>query len=149
MGKRYSQSRAALAIARGSLLAMLRSPTSVVFSILFPVIFIIVFGSIGDPAELKIKIGINSGSDTTNLIYHSLLKIDIIKVVSFNSNDEMEKALARGRLTAVLSFHQNSPIPFLPHYSIQVLPSASSSNRAPLLISMINDITTNANKRLF
>jgi ABC-2 type transport system permease protein len=149
MGKPYSQSRAALAIARGSLLAMLRSPTSVVFSILFPVIFIIVFGSIGDPAELKIKIGIDPGSDTSNMIYHSLIKIKLIQVINFKNGDEMANALSRGRLTAILNFHQNSPIPFLPHYNVQVLTSESSSNRAPLLISMINDITSNINKKLY
>src|SRR6516162_9441543 len=138
MGERYSQSRAAMAIARGSLLAMLRSPTSVVFSILFQVIFIIVFGSIGDPADLKIKIAIDPHSDTSNLIYQSLVKIKIIRVEKFESSDEMEKALKRGRLTAILNFRQNSPVPFLPHYNIQVKTSASSSKRAPLLISLIN-----------
>jgi ABC-2 type transport system permease protein len=149
MGKRYSQSRAALAIARGSLLAMLRSPTSVVFSILFPVIFIIVFGSIGDPADLKIKIAIDPHSDTSNLIYQSLIKIKIIRLEKFESSDAMENALKRGRLTAILNFHQNSPVPFLPHYNVQLKTSASSSKRAPLLVSLINDITTSANKKLF
>jgi ABC-2 type transport system permease protein len=149
MGKRYSQSRAAMAIARGSLLAMLRSPTSVVFSILFQVIFIIVFGSIGDPADLKIKIAIDPHSDTSNLIYQSLVKIKIIRVEKFESSDEMEKALKRGRLTAILNFRQNSPVPFLPHYNIQVKTSASSSKRAPLLISLINDITNSANRKVF
>jgi len=149
MGKHYSQARAAMAIARGSLLAMLRSPTSVVFSILFPVIFIIVFGSIGDPAELKIKIAIDPHSDTSNLIYHSLIKLKIIQVVPFKDAGEMEETLKRGRLTAILNFRQDSPLPFIPHYRVEVLTSASSSNRAPLLISIINDITVSANKKLF
>ena len=45
MPDRYSNSRAAMAIAKASLLSMFRSPTTVVFSLLFPIIFIVVFGS--------------------------------------------------------------------------------------------------------
>ncbi|NDC78230.1 MAG: hypothetical protein EBZ67_10220, partial [Chitinophagia bacterium] len=36
---RYSQGRAMLAIARASLLSILRSPSSIVFGVLFPFIF--------------------------------------------------------------------------------------------------------------
>jgi ABC-2 type transport system permease protein len=149
MVKRYSQSRAALAIARGSFLAMIKSPTSVVFSILFPIIFIIVFGSIGDPADLIIKVAIDPHADTSNLIYHSLVRIKIVQIENYKDTGEMETALKRGRLTAILNFRQNSPVPFLPHYDIQVKTSASSANRAPILVSLINDIIVSANKKLF
>ena len=45
----YREIKAVLILSKYSLLATLRSPTSVVFSLLFPIIFIVVFGSmIGD-----------------------------------------------------------------------------------------------------
>ena len=43
----YSQAKAMLAITRGSLRATFRSPSAVIFSIAFPLIFILVFGFIG------------------------------------------------------------------------------------------------------
>ncbi len=47
MNRSYSQFRAMLAITRASLRAILRSPSAVVFSLGFPLIFILVFGLIG------------------------------------------------------------------------------------------------------
>lgn len=149
MGKSFSQLQASLAISKASLMAMLRSTTSVVFSILFPVIFIVVFGSIGDPGALSIKIGLDPKCDTFNVIYSSLMKIKMVHVVSFGSEDEMKETLSKGRLTAILNIQNDSPIPFLPHYKIQLVTSPSSQTRAPLLISMINDITTRVNKKLY
>ncbi len=149
MGNPFSQFRASLALSKASLMAMLRSPTSVVFSILFPIIFIVVFGSIGDPGALSIKIGVDPKCDTSNVIYQSLMKIKIIHVASFGSETEMEETLSKGRLTAILNIQNDSPIPFLPHYRIHLLTSPSSQTRAPLLISMINDITTRINKKLY
>jgi ABC-2 type transport system permease protein len=145
----YSQARASLAVAKASLLAMVRSPTSVVFSILFPIIFIVVFGSIADPGALSIKVGMDPRSDTSNLIYRSLVKIEMIHIVRFRNASEMEESLTKGRLTAILDIRQHSPVPMLPHYRIRVLTAPSSVTRAPLLISMINDITEGMNKKLF
>jgi ABC-2 type transport system permease protein len=68
MPDRYSNLRASFAIARASLISMLRSPTAVVFSLLFPVIFIVVFGSMVDNASLKMKIAFTPDSDTSNIV---------------------------------------------------------------------------------
>jgi len=46
MSQPYSQFRAMLAISRASLRAILRSPSAVIFSLGFPLIFILVFGFI-------------------------------------------------------------------------------------------------------
>jgi len=47
MADNYNQIRAMLAITKGSLKATFRSPSAVLFSIGFPLIFILVFGFIG------------------------------------------------------------------------------------------------------
>lgn len=47
MQVKYNQYRAMLAITRGSLRAIFRSPSAVLFSIAFPLIFILIFGFIG------------------------------------------------------------------------------------------------------
>ena len=45
--QQYSQVRAMLAIARASFRSIIKNPSAVIFSILFPLIFIVVFGFIG------------------------------------------------------------------------------------------------------
>jgi ABC-2 type transport system permease protein len=55
MPRHRIQLNAAFALAKASLTAMLRSPTSVVFSLLFPIIFIVVFGSMVDNQYCAIK----------------------------------------------------------------------------------------------
>ncbi|MFZ9214518.1 MAG: ABC transporter permease, partial [Sediminibacterium sp.] len=82
MSANYSQIRAMLAITKGSLKAILRSPSAVVFSIAFPLIFILVFGFIGGGnGKTTVKIALNRGSDTTNPIYTALSQINSIKIV--------------------------------------------------------------------
>ena len=45
---RYNQLRAMFAITRASLKAIMRSPSAVIFSFVFPFIFILVFGFVGN-----------------------------------------------------------------------------------------------------
>jgi len=45
--KPYSNTKATLAIAKASFRSILRSPSAVVFTLAFPLIFIIVFANIG------------------------------------------------------------------------------------------------------
>jgi hypothetical protein len=52
------RSRAILALTQASLKAILHSPISVVFSLLFPVIFIVVFGSMVDTRFVQLKIAL-------------------------------------------------------------------------------------------
>jgi len=56
----YSQIRAMLAITKASFRALLRSPSAIVFSVLFPLIFILVFGFIGGGGRMTFKSGVPS-----------------------------------------------------------------------------------------
>jgi ABC-2 type transport system permease protein len=47
MENNYSQWKALCAIAKGSFRAVMKSPQTLFFSILFPLIFIFIFGSFG------------------------------------------------------------------------------------------------------
>lgn len=70
--------RAVLILSKYSLLATLRSPTSVVFSLLFPIIFIVVFGSmIGDQTPVM-KLAVGPGCDTTSLLFRAIGQIPAI-----------------------------------------------------------------------
>jgi len=72
--KQYSQLRAMLAITKGSLKAIFRSPSAVVFSFIFPLVFILVFGFIGG-GGITVRIALANLADTSNvLMKNGLLK---------------------------------------------------------------------------
>ena len=82
--QKYNQGKAMLAITKASLRAIFRSPSAVVFSFVFPFIFILVFGFIGDGGGVPVyKIAIDKNSDTSNALYDSLIVSNRIKIVRF------------------------------------------------------------------
>src|SRR6516162_7917043 len=102
MQKKYSQLRAAFAVAKASLLAMLRSPTSVVFSLLFPIIFIVVFGAMVDNNAVNIRIGVADRTDTANLLYRNIAAVKMLKLVTYPTEQQMMDELERGHIAAVI-----------------------------------------------
>src|ERR1700755_2937295 len=97
----YNQFRAMLAITKGSLRATFRSPSAVVFSIAFPLIFILVFGFIGGGGRISINVAFDQNTDTTTPIYPAIKNIAGIKVVT-DTGKELQENLEKGRITAVI-----------------------------------------------
>ncbi len=64
--KKYSNTRATLAIAVASFRSIIRSPSAVVFSLAFPLIFIIVFANLGG-GGLSVAVGVAKTSDTSKV----------------------------------------------------------------------------------
>ncbi|MBN9298063.1 MAG: ABC transporter permease [Filimonas sp.] len=107
MQENYSQLRGMLAITRASLRATFRSPSAVVFSIGFPLIFILVFGFLGGGGNVSFKIAFAEGSDTSNGIYKALRNFPAVKVVEKTPEEEKED-LEKGRLLAILDIRKNA-----------------------------------------
>ena len=127
MNRSFREIKAVLILSKFSLLATLRSPTSVVFSLLFPIIFIVVFGSmIGDQSPVM-KLAVGPGCDTTNRVYQAIGKIPAITLVKRMSVAEQSEALRKGRLTAVLTILPDAGIlSIFPHYSVRLEEMGSS-----------------------
>ena len=69
--KKYNQFQAMKAIAVASFRSITRNPSAVVFSIAFPLVFIVAFGFINGNS-IKMEVGIDPQSDTTgNMDSHS------------------------------------------------------------------------------
>ncbi|MDB5232090.1 MAG: hypothetical protein JWN76_2895 [Chitinophagaceae bacterium] len=105
--RNYSQLRAMLAISKGSLKAIFRSPSAVIFGIAFPMIFILVFGFIGNEGGLSFKVAFDPASDTINPVYQVIKKIPAIKIIN-KSIPETNKDLERGRILAILNIQKNT-----------------------------------------
>jgi len=149
MKPHYSQLRASIAIAKASLLAMLRSPTSVVFSLLFPIIFIVVFGAMVNNNSYGIKIGIDQSADTSNLLFKSIARTGILQLVSYSSDPDMVDDLSKGRIAAIVRILPDSNVQSKPQYVVQLITSGSSVDKSPLVSSSLHEIIARINTQMF
>ncbi len=104
---KYSQFKAMLAITRGSLRAIFRSPSTVIFSLGFPIIFILVFGSIGDNG-FSMNIGFSTKSDTLNPIYKTLQNIKGLTIYNKLSDSLLDVNLKSASITAIVDIQKQS-----------------------------------------
>jgi len=137
---KYNHFRATMALAKASFLSLLRSPSAVVFSLLFPLIFILVFGFIGNSA-VKVDVGIANGSDTTNAIFNAVKGNNLINLHNNPSQEAMEKDLIRGRLDAIILFKKTlNPAQGKPPLEISVKYTQASLTRGSILRSVLTSI---------
>lgn len=104
----YSQSRALLAITKASFKAIFSQPSALVFSFLFPIIFILIFGAFSDRPAEAYKVAISSTSDTTSTLYDSILQSPRLKIISYGGDTSKANTdLRKGNLTAILDIQPN------------------------------------------
>lgn len=102
MQKPYSQFRAMMAITKGSLTAVFRSPSAVIFSFIFPLIFILVFGFIGSGGRVSVRVSFDPAGDTANPIYRELQDIPGFNIIKKDAEETLQD-LEKGRLSAIIS----------------------------------------------
>lgn len=128
--KKYSQVKAMLAITKGALKAIFRSPSAVVFSLAFPMIFILVFGFIGGGGSAPVyKIVIDKNSDTANAFFDSVKTSRRIRIVSFENEIETQRNIQKGRIAGVLTIKKNNDS--IPPYIYSIKSSSASNDKWP------------------
>ena len=147
MEAKYNQYTAMLAITRASLKAILRSPSTVVFSLAFPLIFILVFGFIGGSGKVSFSIAVDKTSDTANPVFGALNKIPGIKIVD-KKDPELKEDLEKGRLTAIVKIEKS--VAKSPPYVIHLKSSESvNPQNLQVLKSIINAIISGIDEKVF
>lgn len=129
-----------MAISRASLQAILRSPSAVVFSLGFPLVFILVFGFIGEGGT-SVSIALKNPADTSNYIIQALKASGVVKILK-NEKDAVltekdsgyvKDQLAKGNIAAILSIDSSlSPAGFT-QYKIKTQSSSASADKYPIL----------------
>lgn len=136
----YSQVRAMLAITKASLRAIFRSPSAVVFSFVFPFVFILVFGFIGNSGLAPVyKIVIAKDCDTSNALFDSIRQSSRIKIVSFKDEDELHDNIVKGRIAGILKISKTAG--GNPEYVYTIKSSNASSDKWPQLIPLLDAIS--------
>lgn len=141
MSKSYSQSKALWAITKASFKAIFAQPISIVFSLLFPIIFILIFGAFGNSGVPIQKIAIRPGSDTINAVFDSLKANKFVRLSRYADTAVMRDELVKGKLTGILSIQ---PIPDTAgknKYLIHVQSSSASGTSLYLFLQSLDNLT--------
>ena len=96
-----------MAITRGSLRAVFRSPSAIIFSFVFPLIFILVFGFISNSGRVSVRVAFDLKTDTSNEVYKNLRAISALNIVQKDSA-ELIKDLEKGRISAIISMKRDA-----------------------------------------
>ncbi|RYD80811.1 MAG: ABC transporter permease [Sphingobacteriales bacterium] len=132
----YSNTTATLALAKASFRSIMRSPSAVVFTLAFPLIFILVFGFLGGGGT-HIDVGITPGSDLNNPVIGMLEKTGMIRLVKDKSKADFDKLLEKGNVDAMIDVHRkvNSVA-----YSVNVVYTSASMDKGNILKSVLNNL---------
>jgi ABC-2 type transport system permease protein len=124
----------------------MRSPSAIIFSLVFPFIFILVFGFIGGGGP-TVRIAFAPKSDTMNRFYQALKSIDNIRIVKKDSAS-LEEDLQKGRITAILDIATRKDS-VLPKYNVQLRTSTAGADRIQILNSILTSITQFMDRQAF
>lgn len=138
----YSQLRAMLAISKASFRSITRSPSAVVFTLAFPLIFILVFGFISS-GRFSVDLGINTTSHKNNPIYTGLKNIGSIRLIEDARDDELMKELQKGRIDGILTISSGRTINA--QYLVNLQTSAASVEKGNLLELILNNVINQMN----
>jgi ABC-2 type transport system permease protein len=135
--QKYSNTKATLAIAKASFRSIMRSPSAVVFSLAFPLIFILVFGFIGGGGGVKIDVGVAKGTDTTTVVYQALKNNPVVHLITDRSEADMKTDLEKGRIDAMISVQRN--IIGTARYLVDVKYTKASRENSKIFASIITE----------
>lgn len=144
MNKPYNNTKATLALAKASFRSIMRSPSAVVFTLAFPLIFILVFGFLGN-GGVKVKLAIAQGSDVQNPIIKALEQTSVIKLVRDKEAAEIREGLEKGNIDALISIKKNDA--GTPAYLANVQYTSASVDKGSILKSVLTNLLYNLNTK--
>ncbi len=106
INKRPGQWKAYLALTWYSFRAQTRNPATFFFGFIFPVVFISIFGLIGNSTP-KVNLGITSNSDMNNPIVQAVEKQPFF-VIQKNTKNNLNTELVQGKIAGILDIQKDS-----------------------------------------
>jgi ABC-2 type transport system permease protein len=143
--------RSTLGMAKADLISTFRNKASIFFGVIFPIIFIAIFGFIGE-GNITYKLAIAPDSSTDNLVIESIENVDYIEIIENLSREEIEERLNKGQIAAAITVEESisteSSYPPVPSYSVKLLTSTADPQAGGVVISTVQAITSELNYSL-
>jgi ABC-2 type transport system permease protein len=138
----YSQLKAMLAITKASLIGQFRSPSALVFGFLFPLFFILIFGS-GGGGVPGVTVAMDRNTDTANVVFGTIKQAPNINIREYDNTEEGNAKkmddLLKGRITAILNI-KPAKNDSSSKYEIEINSSKASQERVGLLQVVLNGV---------
>lgn len=144
MSKPYSNTKATLALAKASFRSIMRSPSAVVFTLAFPLIFILVFGFLGG-GGVKVDVAVAPESDLQNPVIKALEQTNVVHLIKDKNTEEIKAALEKGNYDAVINIQRNSA--GTPAYIANVQYTSASIDKGSILKSVLNNLLYKLNTK--
>lgn len=147
MQKKYSQFTALMAISKATLLAIVKNPGSIFFSLIFPLVFVWIFGSFGGGGGAKYKVALAKGSDTANVLYKQLKDLSLISIKQYSDTAAQRADLEKGRIDAVMFLSQSiNDSTHQPHFNIKLLSTSASTPELMQLMPILEIVSARLEK---
>ena len=140
MPKSYSQSRALWAITRASFKAIFSNPSAIVFSILFPIIFIMIFGAFGEGGPVRHRIALAPDCDTNNVLFDSLRKNAFVRIIRYSDTAALQKDFARGNLAGLIKIKTFTDSTHETRYRVDIQSTSASGNSFGLFMQTLQNL---------
>jgi len=121
-----------ISISKASFRAITRSPSAVVFSFGFPLIFILVFGFIGGSGP-SVSFALANPGDSNNVVIRNLLRNPLIHLASEPDSISLRRDLEKGRIAAELWVDSSRSAVGFMGYHIRSLTSTATGDKFPIL----------------
>ena len=137
MNRPYSQSRALWAITRASFKAIFANPSAIIFSILFPIIFVLIFGAFGRGGAPVYRVAVSEGCDTLNIFFQSIKANPQIRVISYPDTVARNKDLLKGRLSALICVKEAKDSSGTQSFTVETKTTSASNNTIGGLLGIL------------
>jgi ABC-2 type transport system permease protein len=142
--KKPNQVRAFFTMMKYFFLAQTRNPATFAFGFLFPVVFISIFGLIGN-SNTQLNIGLPKESNLTNPITKAIKESKFIKAEEA-PRGELENKIKQGKLAGIIEIEQTNQQP--PKYNLKVTTSQANPQEAAGVTSFVRGIADQTNLKL-
>ncbi|PST82391.1 ABC transporter permease [Pedobacter yulinensis] len=137
MQKAYSNTTATLTLAKASFRSILRSPSAVIFTLAFPLIFILVFGFLSN-GGIRVRLGVDPGSDLQNPVIAAMQQTKVIKLIQDKTASELRESLEKGHIDALISVRRNTS--GKPLFIADIRYTSASADKGNILRSLITNL---------
>ena len=134
----YSNAQAMRSLIRASLQAIFKTPSAIFFAFAFPLIFILVFGFMGNGSSFHISVAAAPGSDTSSMLYSIMHQVPVLKWVDKDSAT-INKLLKQGDITATIDIRKQ-PAGSKPEYKIVLNAASTDMDKAQQLKNILAGI---------
>jgi ABC-2 type transport system permease protein len=138
------QFRAYLTMMKYFFLAQTRNPATFAFGFIFPVVFISIFGLIGNTPQ-KLTIGFTSDSDRNSPVAAAIEKQSFVKT-TYDSHEVLENQMKQGKLAGIVTIQNQHTQP--PTYQVKLTTSIANPQEAATLNSFVRGVVDQTNLQL-